>query len=588
MALVPDQKFSTFQNGNDLIVGDIIVGLRNGLNTRFTYTGELPPTVVVPISSGGTGATTAAGARSNLGLGTLAVQNASAVAITGGTVSGVSISSSTAALLSGTIAAVPSSASDITNKSYVDSMVGGSVASVTGTLNRITSTGGINPVIDISASYVGQSSITTLGTIATGVWQGTLIGSTYGGTGVNNGSSTLTMAASHTLSGAFASTFTFTGITGVTFPTSGTLATTSQLASPAALTRVDDTNVTLTLGGTPASALLQATSLTLGWTGQLSIARGGTAVSSVTIAPTASAWAGWDANSNLSANSFLAGFATTATAAGTTVLTVASAQNQEFTGVTTQTVTLPVVSTLATGREFFIINNSTGALTVNSSGGNLVLSMAANTTGIFKSVLNTGTTAASWNASYIFDNGAGVSSITGTANQVIASASTGAVTLSLPQSIATSSDVTFNSMTWNDYTKGILGTTANNDAAAGYVGEVISSTVSAAAITSGVVTNITTLSLTAGDWDIMAACCTNPAAGTTTSLFKIGINTTSATFPAVYCQNNGAAASFSVGYSAPTTRVRVNTNTTVYLVLQITYAVSTLTTEATIYARRRR
>lgn len=46
--------------------------------------------------------------------------------------------------------------------------------------------------------------------------------------------------------------------------------------TPAALTKTDDTNVTLTLGGTPATALLQATSLTLGWTGSLSVARGGT------------------------------------------------------------------------------------------------------------------------------------------------------------------------------------------------------------------------------------------------------------------------------------------------------------------------
>lgn len=46
--------------------------------------------------------------------------------------------------------------------------------------------------------------------------------------------------------------------------------------SPAALTKVDDTNVTLTLGGTPATALLQAASLTLGWTGQLGLTRGGT------------------------------------------------------------------------------------------------------------------------------------------------------------------------------------------------------------------------------------------------------------------------------------------------------------------------
>ena len=58
----------------------------------------------------------------------------------------------------------------------------GGVTSVTGTANRITSTGGTTPVIDISASYVGQSSITTLGTIATGVWQGTAVTETHGGT----------------------------------------------------------------------------------------------------------------------------------------------------------------------------------------------------------------------------------------------------------------------------------------------------------------------------------------------------------------------------------------------------------------------
>jgi hypothetical protein len=55
--------------------------------------------------------------------------------------------------------------------------------------------------------------------------------------------------------------------------------------SPAALTKTDDTNVTLTLGGTPATALLQATSLTLGWSGQLAISRGGTG---------GNLYAGWD------------------------------------------------------------------------------------------------------------------------------------------------------------------------------------------------------------------------------------------------------------------------------------------------------
>lgn len=46
--------------------------------------------------------------------------------------------------------------------------------------------------------------------------------------------------------------------------------------TPAALTRVDDSNVTITLGGTPGTALLQATSLTMGWSGQLGLTRGGT------------------------------------------------------------------------------------------------------------------------------------------------------------------------------------------------------------------------------------------------------------------------------------------------------------------------
>lgn len=53
------------------------------------------------------------------------------------------------------------------------------VTSVTGTTNRITSTGGSTPQIDIAATYVGQSSITTLGTITTGTWNATAISDTY-------------------------------------------------------------------------------------------------------------------------------------------------------------------------------------------------------------------------------------------------------------------------------------------------------------------------------------------------------------------------------------------------------------------------
>lgn len=47
-----------------------------------------------------------------------------------------------------------------------------------------------------------------------------------------------------------------------------------------ALTRVNDTNVTLTLGGSPTDALLAAVSLTLAWAGTLAVDRGGTGQSS--------------------------------------------------------------------------------------------------------------------------------------------------------------------------------------------------------------------------------------------------------------------------------------------------------------------
>jgi len=52
----------------------------------------------------------------------------------------------------------------------------------------------------------------------------------------------------------------------------------SDITSAAALTKVDDTNVTLTLTGSPTVSLLVATGLTLGWTGTLAVSRGGIGV----------------------------------------------------------------------------------------------------------------------------------------------------------------------------------------------------------------------------------------------------------------------------------------------------------------------
>ena len=102
----------------------------------------------------------------------------------------------------------------------------GNTFDVVGTSNRISVAA---DSIDIAATYVGQTSITTLGTIGTGTWNGALIGATYGGTGVNNGSNTITIGGNVstggalTFSGAFGTTFTVTGTTSLTLPTSGTV-----------------------------------------------------------------------------------------------------------------------------------------------------------------------------------------------------------------------------------------------------------------------------------------------------------------------------------------------------------------------------
>ena len=98
----------------------------------------------------------------------------------------------------------------------------GNTINAVGTSNRIDVA---VDAIDISINYVGQSSITTLGTIATGTWQGTAVAGAYGGTGVANTGKTITIGGNFTTSGAHTTTLTTTANTTLTLPVTGTLAT---------------------------------------------------------------------------------------------------------------------------------------------------------------------------------------------------------------------------------------------------------------------------------------------------------------------------------------------------------------------------
>jgi len=113
------------------------------------------------------------------------------------------------------------------------------------------------------------------------------------------------------------------------------------------------------------------------------------------------------------------GYTTTATAAGTTTLTVSSNRQQLFTGSTTQTIVLPVTSTLVAGMAYEIENNSSGNLTVNSSGGNLVATVISGTTAHLLCIGTTLTTAADWDADFI-----GFTTLSGTGSVVLATSAT--------------------------------------------------------------------------------------------------------------------------------------------------------------------
>ena len=119
-----------------------------------------------------------------------------------------------------------------------------------------------------------------------------------------------------------------------------------------------------------------------------------------TATATASTISKWDAHVNMSANNFLAGYQAIATAAATTTLTISSPYTTQFTGSTTQTCVMPVVTTLVLGTVYLIVNSSTGNVTVESSGTNVIQTMLPGTVLVLQCQAITGTTAASWNILY--------------------------------------------------------------------------------------------------------------------------------------------------------------------------------------------
>lgn len=342
---------SEFKTGDSIFITS---GTANA-NTTWAYTGSDSPNI-------GTDAITYA---QTAGQGTVTAGNG--IAITG-----LSVAIDTSITVDKT------TAQTLTNKTLTAPVLGGTVTgtyTIGGTPtfpsnvsllgNTVTGTGSV--VLATSPTLVTPALGTPSALVGTNI-TGTAAGLTAGTVTTNaNLTGAVTSTGNATILGSFSSANLSGALTDETGSGSAVFGTTPTITTPV-------------LNGTPT----------------------GTGVAT---ASTASTLALRDANKNLTANNHIEGYTTTATSGTTVTLTVGSTHLQFFTGSTAQTVALPVASTMVLGQQFLIVNQSSAAVTIQSSGGNTVLVLAGSTiagatSALITCILASGTGSGSWETEY--------------------------------------------------------------------------------------------------------------------------------------------------------------------------------------------
>jgi hypothetical protein len=167
----------------------------------------------------------------------------------------------------------------------------------------------------------------------------------------------------------------------------------------------------------------------------------------------------------------------------------------------------------------------------------------------------------------------------------------------LPQKVS-STKLTFNPSTGVlTPSGGLTGTATNDDACAGCVGAVLSGDLpsgSKISLTTATPANITSVSLTAGDWQCYGNATYNYGAGTSVTVFLYNFSTTSATLDltnghyGAFASTGLIAGSTDPVFVVPTLRVKLSGTTTLYLVTQASFTVSTLAAYGHFDCRRMR
>lgn len=147
-------------------------------------------------------------------------------------------------------------------------------------------------------------------------------------------------------------------------------------------------------------------------------------------------------------------------------------------------------------------------------------------------------------------------------------------------------------------TQGIVGTTTNNNAQAGSVGEYIESVIasgSAVSLTTATAANVTSISLTAGDWDVWGVVYFSQGATTLVTEYDASIGSTTATLGTssagtlcIQPGTNSAAVLVLNTLTPPAQRFSLSGTTTIYLVAMSVFTVSTCSAYGALRARRRR
>lgn len=276
------------------------------------------------------------------------------------------------------------------------------------------------------------------------------------------------------------------------------------------------------------------------------------------------------------------------TTASNFTITFPAATDLVITQAAAQTLTSKSVNSLTW------LGASSGAISVNPQAAagtyNFNLPITSGTANQFLVSGGGGSTAMAWiaNPLPVVSGGSGTTTATGTSGSIVLSNSPTLVTPTLGAAIATS-------LNFSPSTGGIIGTVTNDNTNAGNVGEYVSSLIvagSAVSLSNSITANITSISLTAGDWEVTFEGYFAPAATTSITQLLGSISTTSATLN----QTPGNFGQYQVPAQVPGTsanvciqcsnRYSLSTTTTLFAVAFAAFTVSTMTVFGGLRARR--